>query len=92
MSNGKKGARAAFSSVDMSNVNLSGANLPTVDLSYCVIKGAGMQKFEFLMADLPFTDLRGADMGRTDLHGVKLKRANLRNANLVGAVFSEVNV
>ena len=31
-------------------------------------------------------------MARADLHGVKLKRANLRNANLVGVVFSLVNV
>ena len=63
MSNGKKGARAAFSSVDMSNVDLSGANLSTADLSYCVIKGAGMQKSEFLMVDLSFVDLRGGRYG-----------------------------
>ena len=51
-----------------------------------------MQNSEFLMADLSFSDLRGVDMARADLHGVKLKRANLRNANLVGVVFSLVNV
>jgi|TARA_B110000879_G_scaffold176650_1_gene230712 uncharacterized protein YjbI with pentapeptide repeats len=51
-----------------------------------------MQKSEFLMADLSFYDLRGVDMARADLRGVKLKRANLRNANLVGVVFSLVNV
>jgi uncharacterized protein YjbI with pentapeptide repeats len=51
-----------------------------------------MQNSEFLMADLSFSDLRGVDMARADLHGVKLKRANLRNANLVGIVFSLVNV
>ena len=44
------------------------------------------------MADLSFSDLRGVDRARADLRGVKLKRANLRNANLVGVVFSLVNV
>ena len=51
-----------------------------------------MQKSEFLMADRSFSDLRGVDMARADLRGVKLKRSSLRNANLVGVVFSLVNV
>ena len=51
-----------------------------------------MQNSEFLMADLSFSDLQRVDMARANLRGVKLKRAHLRNANLVGVVFSLVNV
>lgn len=62
---------ADLSYCDLSNVNLSQANLRGVDLSYARLSNV----------DLRSADLRGAMLIGTDLRGASLQNANLKNAD-----------
>jgi uncharacterized protein YjbI with pentapeptide repeats len=67
---------------DLSEVNLSDANLRGADLSCANLKGA----------NLSCANLRGADLGRANLDDANLSYADLSCANLRGADLSDTDL
>ena len=51
-SNGREGARAELSEMDLTGIALDSANLSAADLSYAILRDAKLSKTELLMADL----------------------------------------
>ena len=66
--------------IDLSNTNLSGADLSDANLKYANLGNTNLR-----CADLSDADLRGADLGNTNLRHADLRRADLRSAALGGA-------
>ncbi|MEN0109229.1 MAG: pentapeptide repeat-containing protein, partial [Planctomycetota bacterium] len=65
---------------NLSEANLSGANLRGANLSEANLSGANLR-----WADLSGANLREANLRWADLHGANLREANLRWADLHGA-------
>ena len=93
--NGEKGGvRANLSEADLSGANLSRANLSGADLSganlsRANLSGANLSRANLSWANLSGADLSGANLSRADLSGANLSRADLSRANLSGANLSE---
>lgn len=75
-----------FIGVDLSNVNLVGANFVDIDLSYANFNGANLNK-----AILDRASLTGANFNRANLSDAKFIGAFLFNAYFSGANFSGAN-
>ena len=67
------------SKFDLSEANLSGANMSQSDLI-----GANLTNVDLSGANLVYADLREADLTGADLTGAELMGADLREANLKG--------
>ena len=78
---------ANLSGADLSDANLSGADLSGADLSDANLRGANLSD-----ANLSGADLRRANLSGANLSGADLRRANLRGANLRGANLSDANL
>jgi uncharacterized protein YjbI with pentapeptide repeats len=76
----------------LSNIQLSGARLSSVNLSSVKLNHANLSAVDFSNAKLRFADLSGADLSNADLSGANLSHANLSNANLHGANLSNANL
>ncbi|EKK3384776.1 TPA: pentapeptide repeat-containing protein [Listeria innocua] len=70
------GERANLSNADLSNANLSYADLNGADL-----RGANLSYADLNGADLSDADLRGANLSYADLNGADLRGANLNWIN-----------
>ena len=77
--------RANLNSADLSNANLSYADLRCANSNNANLKGADLRYINLRNADLRGTNLSGADLKYADLRGVYLNSADLSNANLSGA-------
>jgi uncharacterized protein YjbI with pentapeptide repeats len=101
------GRPVRFSFVDLTDANLSGANLRGFDFIQTFFSGANLSKSElshanFSQADLHGTDLSGANLSSAnfteailegaDLSGANLNSANLSKARLNGANLSEARL
>ncbi len=69
---------------DLSDANLSDADLRGANLRYADLSGANLSDANLRGANLRYADLSGAN-----LRGANLSGANLRGANLSGANFNE---
>ena len=88
--------------MDLSNINLSGANLWYANLSganlwYANLSGANLSGADLSGANLLVANLSGANLSDTDLSGANLSGAslsdaNLSGANLLGANLSDANL
>ena len=74
------GARAVFSWMDLSGLELSGRNLADADFTGAVLAGTNLSK-----ARLDHATLFGCDLQEANLTGASLKRADLRACCLRGA-------
>ena len=93
-----KGKRADLSEADLSNANLSkadlsyatlsNANLFNVDLSYANLSNANLSKSEVSYANLFNADLSNAKLSWANLYGVELLGADLKGATLSGTNLS----
>ena len=72
---------------DLSDTDLSGANLYKADLRGANLSWANLRGADLSGANLSLTDLSGANLSWANLRG-----ANLRGANLSGADLSEANL
>ncbi|NET74514.1 MAG: pentapeptide repeat-containing protein, partial [Sphaerospermopsis sp. SIO1G2] len=72
-------------SLDLSNVNISKANLQEAKLQGANLEGTKLQE-----ANLKKAKLQGANLERANLKGANLERANLKGANLERANLQEV--
>jgi uncharacterized protein YjbI with pentapeptide repeats len=86
-SDGKDGARADLSEINLSGVDLSEANLLLAILSKTNLSGANL-----LLTDFSQADLSGADLSGADLSGADLLLADLSAADLSGADLSVVDL
>ena len=68
--------------------NLSEANLSGADLRYADLSGVNLSCADLSGADLSGADLRGADLSEADLSGADLRGADLSEADLRGADLS----
>jgi uncharacterized protein YjbI with pentapeptide repeats len=78
--------------LDLSKVNIAGANLREAKL-----QGANLYQANLQGADLTKAQLQGADLGKTNLQQAHIIRANLQGAilteaNLKGAFLNETNL
>ena len=73
--------------VDLSSMNLRGANLSRA----CLI-GANLSWANLSDANLMGAYLGQADLSSANLHGANLYQANLYSANLLGASFKQANL
>jgi len=83
--------------LDLSGINLRGANLFRVELSRCNLSGADLfgaclKNSGLAFSDLRNANLRGAYMYETVLTGADLTGADLTYANLTNAVLIDANL
>jgi hypothetical protein len=76
-----------FSGVDLSNMNLSGANLISVRMSEANLANVDLSKAILTFGKLQFANLTGANLSEADLLGTdfsfaKMAGTNLKSANL----------
>jgi uncharacterized protein YjbI with pentapeptide repeats len=76
---------------DLSNSDLTMADLRDTDLSRANLSGAGLNKADFRKANLRRADLSGSDLSGANLQEANFRRANLYTANLQGANLSGAN-
>ena len=81
----KSGCKKALLDYDLSEADLSEANLRGADLSEANLRRADLRGADLSEADLRGADLRGADLSEADLSEANLRGADLRGANLRGA-------
>jgi uncharacterized protein YjbI with pentapeptide repeats len=74
-----------LSEADLSGANLGKADLSTADLSMADLSGADLSKANLSIADLTGADLGKANLTEADLSGANLSAANLAEANLTKA-------
>lgn len=67
--NGSEGARANLSEANLSGANLSWANLSEADLRGADLSWANLRMADLSWADLSWADLRGANLSEADLSG-----------------------
>ena len=79
--NGEEGGKRA----DLSDTDLSGADLIRADLSDADLSGADLRRADLRRADLSGADLSSADLRWANLSGANLRWANLSHADLTGA-------
>jgi len=77
---------------DLSDANLSGANLSEADLRWANLSEANLSEADLRGADLSEADLYAADFSRANLRGADLSEADLRGADLSEADLSEANL
>lgn len=78
-------------------LDLSGANLRRVDLTYADLRGANLTNAnlewaDFRWADLIGADLSGANLKRADFHKADLELASLRQVDLGHTNFEDANL
>ena len=83
---------ANLSDADLSDANLSGANLSDADLSDADLSGANLSDADLSGADLSDANLSDADLSGADLSDANLSDADLSGANLSGANLSGANL
>jgi len=71
--NGEDGGEWA----DLSEANLSGADINGADLSKADLSWANLRGADLRNADLRWADLRGANLNRADLRGADLSEADI---------------
>jgi uncharacterized protein YjbI with pentapeptide repeats len=86
-----------LSGANLTETDLSGADLAGTDLSGANLTGANLNKANLCRADLTGADLSGAKLigaylNRADLSEAKLIQADLSGADLTGANLSEANL
>jgi hypothetical protein len=72
-----------FEGEDLSEANLSFANLREANLSFANLREANLRE-----ANLSFANLREANLSEANLSFANLREANLEGANLMGAIIS----
>jgi len=85
---GKIIVRPDLSNANLSNANLGGADLSLNNLQRANLHGAILILANVIGSDLRHADLSGADLRGADLTSTNLYRANLREANLIGVNLS----
>ncbi len=83
--------------IDLSEANLSGADLVNANLSEANLSGADLSTAKLNGANLSSANLRGAKLSGTQLRGVNLSKVYLRDVDLStvdlsGAILREVNL
>jgi hypothetical protein len=78
--------------VDLSNIDLSGANLSRADLSGADLNMANLSGANLSRADLSDANLIGANLSDANLIGANLIEADLSRANLSGVRLSDANL
>ena len=81
-----------YSRLDLSDADLSDANLRGADLSDANLRGANLSYANLRGANLRGANLRGANLSYADLSDANLSGANLRGANLSDANLSGANL
>ena len=76
---------ANLQGADLTNANLRYANLTDADLTNANLQGADLTEAILTDADLTNANLQGAVLTNADLQGAILTNANLRYTNLTGA-------
>ena len=77
--------RANLSNADLSYADLRDANLSDADLSYADLRDANLSNANLSNANLRDANLSDADLSYADLRAANLSNANLSNANLSNA-------
>ena len=80
----KEGRLHSDGNVFLNNINLSGAYLFNINLSYLRLYDADLTSANLMLAKLKGALLGGANLSSADLTAAKIKGANLRKACLVG--------
>ena len=83
---------ANLSEADLSRANLSRANLSEADLSGASLSWADLCGADLSGANLSWANLSEADLSRANLSGADLSLANLIGADLSGADLSRANL
>ncbi|MDJ0845551.1 pentapeptide repeat-containing protein [Crocosphaera sp.] len=78
--------------VNLTQANLSNANLYQSDLSKIILENANLMQANLSETDLEEANLQGANLRKANLENANLKGANLENANLKGAKLRGVNL
>jgi uncharacterized protein YjbI with pentapeptide repeats len=73
--------------VDLSRIDLKGANLSSADLSDCVLRNANLSSAVLFGARLDRSDVAGADLTNARLDAASLRKARLLNVRASGASF-----
>jgi uncharacterized protein YjbI with pentapeptide repeats len=81
-----------FRRLDLSGEELTDANLSGADLSDADLRRANLFGAKLFRTDLSGADLSDADLRRANLFGAKLFRANLTGALLTGSDMSHANL
>jgi uncharacterized protein YjbI with pentapeptide repeats len=78
-------SEADLSKANLRRIDLSGANLSKADLSGTYLSNASLREASLIKADLSVANLRGADLSVANLRGADLSGASLIKADLSGA-------
>ena len=89
---GKKIETKDLSDIDMSYANLNGADLSGFNLGVAELKRADLRRANLYGADLSDAGLIGADLSFANLRGANLSYASLAIANFYGADLSDANL
>lgn len=81
-----------LSDSDLSGANLRGANLKRADLTGTNLQGADLIGAQLGEAELTRADLRGAKLVKADLYTTKLLKATLVDADCSGAYFRRADL
>jgi uncharacterized protein YjbI with pentapeptide repeats len=84
--------RADLRRASLSGADLTGANLRRANLVYAYLGDANLRRANLIGAWLNEANLRGADLREADLSEAHLTRATLSRANLSGANLSEAGL
>jgi hypothetical protein len=68
--------------IDLRNANLSNANLCCADLSFANLENADLNNAKLCRTNLSFANLENADLNNANLYGANLYGAKLCNTNL----------
>jgi uncharacterized protein YjbI with pentapeptide repeats len=88
----KDGCKKAILDYDLSDADLSGADLRRADLSDADLRRADLSDADLSGADLRRANLSGADLSGADLSGADLSDADLSGANLRRADLSDADL
>ena len=78
--------------VNLTDANLSGANLSSIELTQADLRGANLSGANLSSAELTQADLRGANLSGANLSSAELTQAFLNEANLRGANLSSAEL
>jgi uncharacterized protein YjbI with pentapeptide repeats len=79
------GGKRDFCRAELSDVDLSGVDLKGADFSYAELSEANLSNANLRGCDLSFANLSQANLQNADLRGALLFSTDLRQANLQGA-------
>ncbi|WP_202844746.1 pentapeptide repeat-containing protein [Luteimonas saliphila] len=85
-------AGANLSNANLSDANLRGANLSNANLSDANLSNANLSDANLRGANLSDANLRGANLSNANLSDANLRGANLSNANLIDANLRGANL